>query len=509
MAMVVDLILLAIVTAREGKIDTFDIFSIMQPQQQAPAPALGHRGSKGHSDLRKTKKPRLDNPNITYEEILQTWTQCCYLMTKKQRLCNIARAPNSLYCGNHMQSMCKDTAISESDQRIPCPIDPSHTIYLRNRDAHIKICNAGKHQQVLESLPYFCQNCNSGLSSETTTEEEADPALLLQKINSAFEEVVIDLLEKEDENKDSTTVDTRIRTALCGEQSAFNRLRHVEQDIAIVNKLMQYHLLDDNTTLSPKTIPSTYIEFGAGKGLLTQSIHLCDRSASFLLIERSGNRRKIDRFLQEEQCKIQRLRMDIRDCYLPKVPDFLPSEHADSRRVVAVAKHLCGVASDLSIRAMSHLEASSNLNRGLAIATCCHHCCQYDDYAGKDWLKRWSITSKEFELLRKWSGWAHLDRTISSRRKPKELKDDNKNEQVIEDKHDDIDEEHNSDNAVSVRPTCLSEEEMPIIGKKVKRILDYGRVLYLRNTLNMKVKYVQYCDATLSPECMLILASDV
>jgi hypothetical protein len=46
------------------------------------------------------------------------------------------------------------------------------------------------------------------------------------------------------------------------------------------------------------------------------------------------------------------------------------------------------------------------------------------------------------------------------------------------------------------------------IGKKIKRVLDYGRIQYLREELKFdNAKLVQFCEAKYSPEGYLIVAS--
>jgi hypothetical protein len=45
------------------------------------------------------------------------------------------------------------------------------------------------------------------------------------------------------------------------------------------------------------------------------------------------------------------------------------------------------------------------------------------------------------------------------------------------------------------------------IGTMVKRVLDFGRVVYLREELGMHANLVRYCDPDWSPECMMIVAS--
>lgn len=48
-------------------------------------------------------------------------------------------------------------------------------------------------------------------------------------------------------------------------------------------------------------------------------------------------------------------------------------------------------------------------------------------------------------------------------------------------------------------------EDKARIGRMVKRIFDYGRVLYLRS-LGLQAEMVHYCDAAVSPENCLIIA---
>ncbi len=42
----------------------------------------------------------------------------------------------------------------------------------------------------------------------------------------------------------------------------------------------------------------------------------------------------------------------------------------------------------------------------------------------------------------------------------------------------------------------------------MKRILDVGRVHYLRDELNLDARLVQYCSDALSPECMMIICKE-
>ena len=111
------------------------------------------------------------------------------------------------------------------------------------------------------------------------------------------------------------------------------------------------------------------------------------------------------------------------------VPGLRPAQ-----RVVLLAKHLCGLATDISLRSAATFTVppsstssssaagpsteralgeggsreggvlSSQLG-GVAIATCCHHACSWEDYVGATFLKtEGGVTAAEFEVLRQWSG---------------------------------------------------------------------------------------------------------
>ena len=58
------------------------------------------------------------------------------------------------------------------------------------------------------------------------------------------------------------------------------------------------------------------------------------------------------------------------------------------------------------------------------------------------------------------------------------------------------------------RPAGLSALQLSAIGKKTKRILDHGRILYLRD-LGFDAFAVRYCSSDLSPECHAIIARNL
>lgn len=102
-----------------------------------------------------------------------------------------------------------------------------------------------------------------------------------------------------------------------------------------------------------------YIEFGAGRGMLSLGIDFClnqklpttsedpDAKGKYLLIDMSPVRFKADRYLRHRNQHFSRVTGNIRDIQLSAVPLF---HQPNNTRFVGIAKHLCGVATDYTIR---------------------------------------------------------------------------------------------------------------------------------------------------------------
>ena len=137
----------------------------MEEQPQPSGLTARHRVRGG-----RTKQKQLITDEIKVEDLRANWTQCMFLMVHKRRLCNVSRCPESMYCGNHRPveegagwRVLKEAANKHSDfARIPCPVDPTHSIYLHNLKSHTIRCTIRKGQDSMQFLPYYSQDCNSG-----------------------------------------------------------------------------------------------------------------------------------------------------------------------------------------------------------------------------------------------------------------------------------------------------------------------------------------------------------
>eukprot|EP01126_Amoeba_proteus_P057592 TRINITY_DN7339_c0_g1_i2.p1 TRINITY_DN7339_c0_g1~~TRINITY_DN7339_c0_g1_i2.p1 ORF type:complete len:419 (+),score=79.64 TRINITY_DN7339_c0_g1_i2:548-1804(+) len=94
---------------------------------------------------------------------------------------------------------------------------------------------------------------------------------------------------------------------------------------------------------------------------------------------------------------VRRLRVDIADLNLSLVPRF-PSHPDNLFKSVIFSKHLCGMATDLSLRCATKYSVDSIL-----IALCCHHRCRWKSVVNKDFFRAIGFDSKNFAYLCKMS----------------------------------------------------------------------------------------------------------
>jgi len=179
---------------------------------------------------------------------------------------------------------------------------------------------------------------------------------------------------------------------------------------------------------------------------------------------------------------LQRLELDVRHLDLGGVsmPGYSPSAGPSS--FVVVCKHLCGVGADLAIHMV---QRQKHLVRGLCFATCCHHHCQWEDYAGKTWwTESIGMAPADFALAAKCSSWASLrpepakDRDLASTRDSKALPS----------------------------AIALQYAERRFFGRACKSLIDLGRVNGLRMSGFPSACLQRYCESGVTVENTALLA---
>jgi len=163
---------------------------------------------------------------------------------------------------------------------------------------------------------------------------------------------------------------------------------------------------------------------------------------------------------------VHRYQMDIADLCIPMLPSLSsPASSAGAAvpHAVLIAKHLCGAALDLSIRAVLHsvsLSASAGVVSGLCIASCCHHRCSVSSYCNPAFLSLHHISTAEFALLCRLSSWACNDQHSAGRRR--RARREAHSEREVRD-----------DGVDWGNVLHLSWEEKVRIGREAKLLLDY------------------------------------
>ncbi|KAK2585900.1 hypothetical protein KPH14_010487 [Odynerus spinipes] len=378
------------------------------------------------------------------------------------------------FCGEHQQDSLNSNNVEDMDtsnKRIKCPLDPTHTCYRSKLSKHLTICNARK---MLDALPtYIVKNIN--LDKETEEIPRMTPLsqldfsivdIVIKKINEAYEKLpkISEAILQHDVLKDTLDV------SFCGKRAK----KHLTQNSSLLAHLEKAGLVQDNTC---------YVEFGAGKGNLTYWLAQMTKekaNSCILLVDRSSHRHKNDNKLKKEEHNIyiKRVRADIADLQLNNIPEI-----KNSLNKVGVAKHLCGTATDLSIRCLMQVidNRASGSNYGLIIAFCCHHKCEYKSYVGKKYLEQCGFVPNEFPILCSIASWATCGFNLKNTNKLEE--DDGSNKRANE--------------------QDIRSSERELIGYKVKALLNWGRLKYLKN-YGFEASLVHYISTDVSLENICI-----
>ena len=117
-----------------------------------------------------------------------TWSRCMQFQERKGRYCNLPRAPSSQYCGHH------DPAAIVGGERIPCPVDGSHSIFARDLKSHLERCESAAQAAVLSAQFFYARGVNAGGAPS----DEADGAMRVQRARGEGQGGLSRLLDSSD-----------------------------------------------------------------------------------------------------------------------------------------------------------------------------------------------------------------------------------------------------------------------------------------------------------------------
>ncbi len=479
-------------------------------------------------------KQYVTKKKLSMNKIEKLPNQCAFFVKAKQRYCSREKVETYEYCYTHAHL---DTNY-HGPKRITCPINPEHIIYEKDLNYHLKVCNTVKAMEKQQNEIYYEKDINLGCctshstpkAKETTSQDKKKKMSkeLLDMLNKMSEEELQALIDKINTIYEklfpSSIASHCIQSIHCEQfvkEEEISKIKHAQQQSAIIAHI------EHEKCFSPKY---TYFEFGSGKAFLSLMLKRAlaisnnvkqtfDEPYStdkpeFYLIDRDSSRRKADNLLRavskfgilntsdksiQQKVRdldfstqsIQRITLDIKDLNLKKVPLI---EHVEQG--VVISKHLCGVATDLTLRCITQ---SSNLQpdshtlvcpfKGIFVALCCHHLCSWQSYVNQNFFSEIGFNGEQdFDKVRRLCSWAlcYLDAEGNVVEKTSGVETNNLNALLNK----------------------LSYGQKTEIGFRCKRIIDAGRVDYLKHLPFFdQVKLVQYTEKSFSPENVMLICT--
>jgi tRNA:m4X modification enzyme len=475
------------------------------------------------------------------------WTRCQCYVPKKHRFCRQVKLRDSKFCGNHAVGMLS------SKKRIPCPLDPSHDILEDHLERHIAICPMSSRIKELESRSYFRRGVNDGGHGELGLKPPSQfvkSANWAQTIAIKVLEIYERLFMKSEDFHSTInhqklsleqiyqaipTKDLSQPELEAGLSDAVEHFRikiggskHLHQHASLLGHLrllrvLPMHppksLLESNRDDKHTSHTLEILEMGAGRGilgLLTAGVAAVandgDTQVCLTLVERNGARSKADTVLRKAKepsayMKLHSVRWNRIQCDLSHihVPSILSNyqvatdtvvgskrkQPLSTKKVVVVAKHLCGAGTDLALKSLEDLNVDVCL-----FATCCHGVCSWESFVGRDFLiEEFGSTAFgafEFELLRKWSSG-----TVA------QCKDTASEHHVVE-----ID-EHDQCSATAIARALNLTCGIQGLGRACQRLLDIARCNYMERVLfkgSHDVSLCHYVNSDVTPQNAVIVA---
>ncbi|KAG7515012.1 tRNA:m(4)X modification enzyme TRM13-like [Solea senegalensis] len=428
--------------------------------------------------------------------------RCAFFVEKKKRFCKMIVGKGKKFCGEHA-NMGEDNG-----RRIICPLDPKHTVSENKLDKHLKKCNSRDKDKPV----YYVKDINAGSADGAQPQEQVslcersrtELQSLLDKLKKAIAGLQCDVEE-------SVLFHSVLQEELGNPKNGDSAHKHLMQQSSILGHLEELGLLGGGRC---------FVEFGAGRGKMSHWIHEALKTCEdlqLLLVERCSTRFKVDGKHQDAGVQFERLQVDIQHLDLSKVP-LLTNKKLP---LVGVGKHLCGAATDLALRCLletpgpreetepppKRIKTSDSAAApgphvyspdpglapdpgpvsgsvlGLVVALCCHHRCEWRHYVGQRFFQERGLGAEEFSAFCRMSSWATCG-----------LRSTNQ------------DEEHKAAEEMDTVRGFLSTCEREQVGRQCKRLIDSGRLHYLREKgFNGNLR--QYVDAHITLENVLLTAT--
>ena len=447
--------------------------------------------------------------------------RCRFVLPRKNRRCGLLAAPGGGgFCGNHQPP--GDGGGTGAPLRVPCPVDPSHTVLASKLAQHVKKCPKATEAHRLQQQSFFRADCNRPAGGQDrkalgSSSAKAVRARMEGMKGPDFEALVarvaaaasrLGLPEPGGEgDRVECLAPVQLQPWLTGVEwlKSENRVhepRHAVQRVSIAAHVAQTAGLWGDTPSpgggggvsaqeGPELDNVSVVELGAGRGYVGAMLAEAGKVRHCVLNDVRSYRNKADRVLRKVgAARVERATCDLKDFCL------VGMDSLQDRRCVVVGKHLCGGATDLALRCIADCRLPSSSYEGpaegdpaaapearpgvlaLGIATCCHHRCTLDTYVGAEVLGELRFAAQDLEHVFWLSSWATLKGGA----------------------HGAVEAPGREDLYFSSIPL----ERRVETGRRCKQLLDAGRLEWLRRR-GYKASGVRYVTREVTPENYLLV----
>ncbi|KAL5022474.1 hypothetical protein ScPMuIL_001629, partial [Solemya velum] len=489
---------------------------------------------------------------------------CRFYLERKRRYCRFRPGSGQAYCAEHASI----SGVDLGRIRIPCPLNPKHTCYEDKLQSHLKKCQDRKSELPVYHSTGI--NAGDSDGEEVPEPKCTIPRVTCEEVEEVIEKVTKLYDEHIQSLVSEVLLHPCMEDELNQFSNGFHATRHRKQQASIIAHLDKRSLLDDNTCYlelgAGKGQLSHWIH-EAVKHYTSINFVLVDRG--HVRYKHEGPHQwdpagsRFDRLRIDIEhlnlCAVPCIARAGRrvvgfgkhlcgaatDLALRCLTNTLPtkekiykqaSQECNSHKKAKLEEPV--TAGDNSVKIAGHCE-------GIAIALCCHHQCTWRAYTGKKFFKSSSLSARDFQLISSLSSWgtctwksaqyqarkttkaAGVEKeacedqcSVGREAKSKMLMDEHKpvmdQPGLLEDdgghsvSHADVN--TIQDNLLHVPVVNnrgkleLTEEEREAIGRKCKHLIDYGRVLFLRDH-GYDADLKEFISQTLTPENVLLSAS--
>ncbi|XP_058664089.1 tRNA:m(4)X modification enzyme TRM13 homolog isoform X1 [Ammospiza nelsoni] len=389
--------------------------------------------------------------------------RCAHFVLRKKRFCRMIPAPGRRFCGEHGHEE------EQNDRkRIPCPLDPKHTVYEDQLQKHLKKCNSRDKPKPV----YFVQDINAGLKDVSEIPEKQVPlsSLSIEELQNLITRLKKASNGLELHLKEQILSHQALQEALSDPKNGESAFKHLKQQVdgkhkrrdSIFERLqvdIQHLCLNKVPILEKKKLPVV----GIGK-------HLCGAATDLAL-----------------RCLVE----SYTTCCDGKDEEPAPKRCRAAQTEVAPHKSAGNESTTEDHKPVA----------GIVIALCCHHKCDWTHYVGREFFKSVGLGPVEFHYFQRMSSWATCGmQETTGKASTSEDSEDHTN--------DTEEHEHTLSSTASGSDTLqgtLSVEERKELGCLCKRLIDHGRIEYLQQQ-GYKAALQYYTEAAVSLENVLLTA---